>query len=809
MAIAKGHGGSKTCVQCSIPQLARQNYWTGKLLVERDFVDEQAYFMGKERRHVQNLHGSGTVCGLKVKQHPNPACQAQYVVIEPGVAMDCCGREIVVAREELLDFRDLLLAKWQQSHPGATGLDVAPHTFQVCLRYRECPTEEIPALFDECGCDDTACRPNRILEAHGYDVVLDPPSGDVDPITSRLRWRGTIGVAGAVRVVADAANRSLYVLTGDAPAAVYQVDALTQAVLASHAFAGQTGLDLALSTDRTLLYVALGSAGGDASIAALTTGALADAPASTVQLTGSQDGAVRLAVGPDGRVYASDPEQNQLVVLGADLAQAGTIGLGGPPADLVLSRDAAHVYASLPDQSEIAAVATDASNVVTTIPLPGAKPSLVAAAQTLDGDNLAALDVAAGKLYLVAFRPNAANPADQTVLLGDPVAGFAHPPGGVAMSPAGKWVYVLEESAVDAVGYVQPVDAHRVQLKLASALGAAVAVGHDARQVVLAPDGGTAYVAYRGNAPGADPGGVAVLDIDEDRCEDLLEQLVQGCPGCDGGDCLVLATVSGYVWQQAVTDAMIDNLAGRRLLPSTAALTDVVRCLLDSGGTGERGEPGPPGPSGPAGAAGPPGPVGPRGAQGLQGVPGPQGDPGPPGDQGPQGDQGPPGPGLDPNLTHVCAISWPHRGTRTRTSLLRNGLLLAFDQPVFVSDLDTHSLRVLISQKDASGNGCWCELPGEVSAVVFDPPCITRNPQEPGQNAQANGVHFVPTALPDPVKFGQYELRVILDGDQIRDAKTGRGVDADHLPPWFGSPKYHTGDGVEGGTFESYLVVQG
>ena len=34
------------------------------------------------------------------------------------------------------------------------------------------------------------------------------------------------------------------------------------------------------------------------------------------------------------------------------------------------------------------------------------------------------------------------------------------------------------------------------------------------------------------------------------------------------------------------------------------------------------------------------------------------------------------------------------------------------------------------------------------------------------------------------------------------------GVDANHLPPWFGgAPDYRTGDGVEGGTFESWFML--
>ena len=74
------------CVDCELPQMERNHYFTGKLLVERDFTDEQRYTMGKLRRHDLRLHGHGVVCGLKVTAHPNPSCQHRYVVVSPGTA---------------------------------------------------------------------------------------------------------------------------------------------------------------------------------------------------------------------------------------------------------------------------------------------------------------------------------------------------------------------------------------------------------------------------------------------------------------------------------------------------------------------------------------------------------------------------------------------------------------------------------------------------------------------------------------------------------------------------------------------------
>jgi hypothetical protein len=127
---ANGAGG--VCVECDIPQLARNNYFTGKLLVERDFTDEQRYLLGKLRRHNQRLHGWGTVCGLKVKQHPNPGCQDRFVVIEPGTAVDCCGREIFVTREEYFDFKEKFLANWQKQHgPNAQPDPEQTHKIQI------------------------------------------------------------------------------------------------------------------------------------------------------------------------------------------------------------------------------------------------------------------------------------------------------------------------------------------------------------------------------------------------------------------------------------------------------------------------------------------------------------------------------------------------------------------------------------------------------------------------------------------------------------------------------------------------------
>src|SRR5579872_3140896 len=218
---------SPHCVECDVPQLARNHYFTGKLLVERDFSDEQRFFLGKERRHDRYLHGWGTVCGLKVVQHPTPACQSQYVLVQPGVAIDCCGREIVVPCVDTFDVRARVLAAWQAVHGTTSQPDTTPHRLQICIRYAECPAEQIPALFDGCGCDDTSCQPNRILERYQLDVILDAPVTPAMTTAPTLQWKFPLNLSNADRVAVDTTAGRLYVLKTDPTPSVVAFDATT------------------------------------------------------------------------------------------------------------------------------------------------------------------------------------------------------------------------------------------------------------------------------------------------------------------------------------------------------------------------------------------------------------------------------------------------------------------------------------------------------------------------------------------------------------------------------------------------------
>jgi hypothetical protein len=175
------------CLRCDIPPFSRNNYFTGKLLTERDFTAEQQYMADKVRLHQVALHGWGVVCGLKVK--PHPFCPELRIVVEPGQAIDGCGREIRVPREKELDLPSLEPSPMfvEYPYPGEPQestqsteeqreLHEPTLSLYVCLRYVEWPAEPILAPFDECACGSNGTKPNRILERYEIQILTKEPA---------------------------------------------------------------------------------------------------------------------------------------------------------------------------------------------------------------------------------------------------------------------------------------------------------------------------------------------------------------------------------------------------------------------------------------------------------------------------------------------------------------------------------------------------------------------------------------------------------------------------------------------------------
>ena len=115
----------------------RNRYFFGKLLDEHHFQLEQSYL--NEKRWLMNrlTQGTGVLCGLQVE-----LLDGLKIVVQPGVAIDPFGREIIVPNPVCLDLKSML----PDVKPGDKPLSAT-----LCLHYHECETEMTPVLA--CGCD--------------------------------------------------------------------------------------------------------------------------------------------------------------------------------------------------------------------------------------------------------------------------------------------------------------------------------------------------------------------------------------------------------------------------------------------------------------------------------------------------------------------------------------------------------------------------------------------------------------------------------------------------------------------------------
>ena len=812
------------CPQCDIGPFTRNHYFTGKLLVEADFTDEQRYHREKLRHHEQRLHGWGVVCGLKVKEHEK--CPDRFICIEPGTAIDCCGREIVVREQICVDFTQLdgfqVLKK---------SNDADPRTLQICVRYKECPTEEIPVLFDDCGCDDTQCAPNRILESFDIDVVVvDPKKIKPDEIdTPQLKWECTINIAHASSVALHDASHFIYVLTDTT---IYQVSTDNQAITASRSLPA-TGLDLAVSNDGAHLYVATASStdATKSQLIVLNTDPtnFASAPEiRTIPLTpNSANSGITLVVPPHLDTPLSTPFPIALFALVEATGDIVTWDPGinnSPPGtlnhavhnigttnlhSLVIARDGKHAYSVHPaDQSiQVFDVIASTGSAITVLPSDADISSLVLV-DSIGPDLLAVADNSKQRIYLVDSTPT---------LLGT-VSDLTYNPGSLVASPDGHWVYVIEQdtSSNTHANYVQAINVHQVLQKLPVQPTEAIKVGNDSQSPVISKSGRRLYVPYIGDRSQPKDGGVAILTVEEQACDDILWRHLDGCPHCNI-ECVVLATIENYVLHDSIENqidpptsdddrkhaiARIDNRTGRHLLPSTQVLAEVVRCMLENGtgGSGQKGD---------------------------------KGDP---------GKNGEPGPGLETGLTQIVALSWKHNTDSNQLIPIKRlfidrtdlGIVIIFSDvvdvlnPAHLIDAD-HVFQVLVQEpaKPLFFLNCRCAVSGEVKPVTWhgknDPTNINPSDnidwnsfQEIGL-LQAKGIAFLFT--PETIKAGYIgeeakELWVRLRGDFILDTNTPqRAVDAEfvrmELPTGNRIPGAPGGPfGLQGGLFESWFRIE-
>lgn len=165
---------------CSYNNFKKARYFHGMLLTDRDFREEQLYHNEKRRLINRMLHGWGVVCGLGIKS-TDP--ESSKVIITRGMALDCCGNEIVVCEDFEID-----LKKEAELCPGIAKKDPCAEEekegeckYYVAIKYIEAPTDPVPVYTPSGGCEEKTCDYSRTREGFCIKLFKTPPCHTVLP----------------------------------------------------------------------------------------------------------------------------------------------------------------------------------------------------------------------------------------------------------------------------------------------------------------------------------------------------------------------------------------------------------------------------------------------------------------------------------------------------------------------------------------------------------------------------------------------------------------------------------------------------
>ena len=191
-----GCGGGGACGCTTLPaEFVRLRYYYGQRLGQVELSDEQAYHVGKHRLHNARAHGAGVLCGLRPERWVFPqgapaATPTQVLRVTRGIAMDCCGRELVVPGDYCIDVaawyrenrRRREVAEWTRPvDPGDPAAPPRPTPrLWVAVRYRECPSDPAASPRDPCGCDAGGCEYGRTRESFELRLLTDTEHDDCD-----------------------------------------------------------------------------------------------------------------------------------------------------------------------------------------------------------------------------------------------------------------------------------------------------------------------------------------------------------------------------------------------------------------------------------------------------------------------------------------------------------------------------------------------------------------------------------------------------------------------------------------------------
>jgi hypothetical protein len=171
---------SSNCAGCGAPLLERNRYFTGKFMTARDFQGEQDYIRSRQQLHNRMLHGWGIVAGLEIRPNPSKECRSTTVVVKAGMALDCCGREVILPAD--------LVYEVPRPAPAGNGIEdqykkEVREQRLLCICFGEQQIELVPSIYDETDAGANTEEANRIRETPTFRLLR------LDQV-SELCWKG-------------------------------------------------------------------------------------------------------------------------------------------------------------------------------------------------------------------------------------------------------------------------------------------------------------------------------------------------------------------------------------------------------------------------------------------------------------------------------------------------------------------------------------------------------------------------------------------------------------------------------------------
>ncbi|MEA2942692.1 MAG: hypothetical protein QOD09_3221 [Bradyrhizobium sp.] len=141
---------------------SRNRYFPRKTMTADDFTREQAYAIGRRRLLNRAIHGWGVVYGLGVK------LDGQHLTIDPGLALDRHGREVVVAVPHALRHTELFVRVNGQRDPSHAPKPTAGR-WLLSAHYAERPMDQV-RLAEQCN-DCGKPEWNRVCETAVFSLT--------------------------------------------------------------------------------------------------------------------------------------------------------------------------------------------------------------------------------------------------------------------------------------------------------------------------------------------------------------------------------------------------------------------------------------------------------------------------------------------------------------------------------------------------------------------------------------------------------------------------------------------------------------